>query len=348
MTPATFRSAKATFAEGLRMCYPQLLSILFDGRGSTRTRGMTMTETHRFDDVLERSSVDISHVLGMDGLERPKCTSGLPAKIIIHQEDPPLDVRVHWHTGCEIIYPRNITIDCIIDGRMVVVEPGSFVLISPGSLHSVHPHQTTFRQDVLSVSFDGEQLARLYPEMSHCRLSADAPGADETSRTDMIELLERVYDRICSKQDCNGATMFDVCSMLYSTLSLMFRDFLVDTERVGTSGSAEGRDRMAAIMSYLQNHFQESLSSNDVAAHFGYSREHFSRMFKAYSDVTLKGYITELRISAATEMLCSSPEMSCAQVRTICGFPDGKGFVSAFERRFGVSPGEYRRTHLPA
>jgi AraC-like DNA-binding protein len=58
-------------------------------------------------------------------------------------------------------------------------------------------------------------------------------------------------------------------------------------------------------------------------------------------------YLTDWRLRKATKLLRETG----SPVRVIayqCGYESEAAFARAFKKRFGVSPGEYRRTHLPA
>ena len=217
-----------------------------------------------------RSPVDSAMIIGKDNFERLELSANLPAKVAIHQEKPALDVPVHWHTGCEIIYPRNLSLEILVDGTRSVVRPGSFILISPYALHAVKPERIAGRQDVLSISFDGENLARLYPTAARSRIGLGAPGAGDESVGLMLDLLERMYELVSVATEGN-VDVFEACSILYQMLHLMFRDFLIEKDANTTSASFESRSKMAAMLSFMQEHFREDISSTDVAENFGYS-----------------------------------------------------------------------------
>jgi len=105
----------------------------------------------------------------------------------------------------------------------------------------------------------------------------------------------------------------------------------------------EGRpDAVAAAIAYVRDHYTESIGVDDLAAVAGFSRFHFSRLFKQSEGLSPGEYIIRHRLREATRLL-QTTDLPLKAVAQRCGFADANYFGKAFRKVFGVSPGTLRR-----
>jgi len=76
-----------------------------------------------------------------------------------------------------------------------------------------------------------------------------------------------------------------------------------------------------------------------MAAHFGYSRSHFTRWFTAVVGQTPARFVLTTRLEQSARLLADG-RYSVKQVASLCGFPHASYFAKAFVRRYGVLPRE--------
>ena len=102
--------------------------------------------------------------------------------------------------------------------------------------------------------------------------------------------------------------------------------------------------RAEAFISYVDAHFDEPLTLADAARHFNLSSEYFSKAFKAETGQTFHGYLTEVRLDAATKSLLSEDD-TIARIALEAGFPNLAAMSQAFKQRYGTTPTCYRNEH---
>jgi AraC-like DNA-binding protein/quercetin dioxygenase-like cupin family protein len=265
-------------------------------------------------------------------LEFPK---EYPALIQVHMEHPAMSVPMHWHPGPELIYSRNKCITIYIDGEKHTLMPGDFTLISSFAVHAVEPSEDNIHQDILSVTFQAKYLEQMFPQMRSSHISLDAPGATEESRQQMCGLLEELRKNVELQEK-----HFVTNKLLFEILSLMYEDFY-DGEQDGNVKRLATRNKMMEVLNYIDKNFRQPLTTQMVADHFGYTREYFCRMFKQYGEYTFKKYLTDTRLAAATHELSIS-NRSVGFIALDNGFPDEKSFFTAFKKRYGMTPVQYR------
>jgi AraC-like DNA-binding protein len=89
------------------------------------------------------------------------------------------------------------------------------------------------------------------------------------------------------------------------------------------------------------------LSVGELANKFGCSRRHLNRLFHHHFGVSVATLRMELRLSKAVSLL-RNPDAKVIRVAEECGFNHLGLFNTCFKRRFGTSPGRWRKATVPA
>lgn len=97
----------------------------------------------------------------------------------------------------------------------------------------------------------------------------------------------------------------------------------------------------------MDRDWAEPIDLNAVAAHAGYSRYHFIRLFRAAYGQTPGQYLSRRRVERAEELLRTA-DLSVTEICMLVGFTSLGNFSSSFRKHTGLSPSEYRARHLPA
>lgn len=93
---------------------------------------------------------------------------------------------------------------------------------------------------------------------------------------------------------------------------------------------------------YIENHIQEPLSVDTLAAQVGFSPYHYYRIFGEYVGVPVMEYIRKRRMMHAGYDLCTSHDR-ILDIAVAYGFDTHAGFTRAFRKSMKVSPEHYRR-----
>ena len=99
--------------------------------------------------------------------------------------------------------------------------------------------------------------------------------------------------------------------------------------------------KLSLIQEYIDKHFQEKLSLDELSTHFYISKFHLSREYKKVYGITIGAYILSKRISKAKSLLRFS-EQSVESIAIACGFMDSGYFIKVFKGNEGMTPLEYR------
>jgi transcriptional regulator GlxA family with amidase domain len=111
------------------------------------------------------------------------------------------------------------------------------------------------------------------------------------------------------------------------------------------SAAPAGRSALQELQRYVVAHPGEDHSVAQLAQRAGLSPRHFARLFRSEVGSTPAAWVEAARVEAARQRL-ESGRAAPKQVAADCGFSDPDHLRRAFQRRFGVTPAVYRRSHL--
>ncbi len=96
------------------------------------------------------------------------------------------------------------------------------------------------------------------------------------------------------------------------------------------------------LLGYLEGHFTESVSLDEMAALVNVSKYHLSKEFKRYTGFSPHEYLIELRIAKAKELL-KTTDLPANKVGFEVGFGDVNNFYHIFKKKTGSTPIQYRK-----
>jgi AraC-like DNA-binding protein len=102
--------------------------------------------------------------------------------------------------------------------------------------------------------------------------------------------------------------------------------------------------RVVRAKLFIDAHFCSAIDLDNIADEACFSKFHFSRSFKKIYGKTPHQYLTDVRITAAKELLASGTpvERVCYSV----GFDSVSSFTGLFRKRVGITPAAFQRLAL--
>lgn len=249
-----------------------------------------------------------------------------PAKIHHHtsrNKQPWL--MAHWHDQMELIRLQRgeMTVGC---ENVATLNPGDIYIIPPKTPHYIiccnegtvydvvmfdvraFFNDTDVSRKFLEPLFDGRakfQLCTNQPELTAC------------------------FDRMVELSQENS---FSILPVMYRLLELLFSHALVSLD-----SDARDRHRIVQATEYMKENLTEKLTTKELARRFGYSQEHFCRLFKATTQVTPMQYLRLFRLEKAVRLL-DEGKYTVSEVSSLCGFSDPNYFTRCFHSFFGTTP----------
>ncbi|WP_136608042.1 response regulator [Paenibacillus dokdonensis] len=128
----------------------------------------------------------------------------------------------------------------------------------------------------------------------------------------------------------------------YPLWKAQYEGRLTAASRILTQQHSRENHIIHDIARYLENHYAEDISLQDMAARFFLSREYISRRFKQEFGVNISDFLAGVRIDKA-KLLLLNPQLRITQVAEMVGYQDEKYFSKVFKKQEGRTPNEYRK-----
>ena len=103
-------------------------------------------------------------------------------------------------------------------------------------------------------------------------------------------------------------------------------------------------DTVSRLLEYLQRHYAENITLEEISKKADLSKFYFTRIFKQHTGQTFYDYLSFLRIQSA-ESLLKDTSVPVSDIAAACGYASSSSFGRAFRKYRNCSPLEYRSLH---
>lgn len=212
-----------------------------------------------------------------------------------------------------------------IGGETLTVKAGDLLLLSPTAAYMTST-PVSFRHYTVNFDIHPENSRAPFEEKPYCVLRQVGAEPYRQGFKKLISLLEG--ERAGSKMLAS--------SVLYELLSA----FLSDLYQASARGDTPAR--LFSAKTYIEEHFDEAFSLEQLAAFCSMSTTNFRREWSKVFPQTPMQYRDHLRIVRAKEYL-SGGQHSVSEVASMCGYEDTGYFVRFFKKHTGVTPGTFKK-----
>ncbi len=262
----------------------------------------------------------------------------------------PLDfshVDLHWHEQMELIYVKKGCGSVTVGTGSYPVSAGTIVPVLPGQLHAIFPApeksaSMEYENIIFSLSVldNGEEndwcRSHVLLPLQSGSLRCPCPIYPGTPLHDAAAAALDEADRICDKKQ-------EGYSLLVKSCLFRFLFALYSARMEDSAGPAASHEQvLKEVIRFVREHFSEPITIADAAAVTGYSEAHFMRLFRRETGRTFNTYLTDYRLGYACYLLRES-QISVSEVAARCGFDNFSYFIRLFRRRYGTTPGKFRR-----
>jgi AraC family transcriptional regulator len=103
--------------------------------------------------------------------------------------------------------------------------------------------------------------------------------------------------------------------------------------------------RLKAVVDYIEANLSRPITLRELAGLAGVSARHFERAFRQSLELPPHAYVLGRRVSVARDLLLGQTALTTEQIAKRVGFSSASHLASAFRRREGCSPTNFRRMY---
>lgn len=228
------------------------------------------------------------------------------------------------------------------EGAYLPARAGTCVLISPGQTHEFITRRENTVYSEITFAYEnrrGQYLRRPFEQVlsvySGTAIALPAPLQIETEMH-----LQQIQNQIIRITDYLNSSRDQSLYQAHRRLASLF-DFLIEHSTPHPAASVID-DRFQRVRMWIEEHYQETVSMEELARMAGVSRGCFFRTFKKTFGASPLAYQQSLRIEAAKTLLHAT-SLRCNEIAWRTGFENVCFFHRVFRKCVGMTPAQFRR-----
>lgn len=265
--------------------------------------------------------------------------------LCLYDNDKYEDYPPHWHAPIEIIMPLdNSTYHAVCDHKEYDIHSEEILIINSGVIHSLDAppvgRRIIFQADyaLLHQTRDLSTIMSTLPS-TILLTPAEHGNTHEKIRGLLLQILDEYSSGDSMLEAAIHAKLIEIFVALGRTYSL--QNLPADKN---TSTYKKYTEKLLGICDYISEHCTENITLEEVAQKAGFSKYHFSRLFKYFTNVSFYKYVNKKRIAYAENLLIN-PELSVTEVASLSGFDSLSSFIRMFKIIKGCTPTDFRSMH---
>ena len=248
----------------------------------------------------------------------------------------------HCHNALEIIMPVENHYDVDASDQNYHLLPGEILIIPSGEMHALYAPETGKR---FIFQFDVSGISQMKGYTSIQSLMTSCLHITKLSFPqiygDIYQILIQIRNEYFSSNEFRELAIYSHLINLFVSIG---RNHINDMDLFPNKKSHKQKEYLQKfndVLDYIDSHYTEELTLDDIADFSGFSKYHFTRLFKQYTDSTFYDYLSFRRIKSAEELL-ANPELSITEIALQSGFSSISTFNRIFKQKKGCTPSEYR------
>ena len=247
--------------------------------------------------------------------------------------------KYNWHKDIELLLVLDGEIEVNKNGISHIMSKGDVILINSNIGHATMARKPD--SIAMVIHFDPIYFSTWIKDYKNIRFKCIS---DATTRE--LPVFKNLYNTALKmasyigKMDSISKIIYE--SLFHDLIGQLFIHFRPDMLNNNDAGYMTKNDNVIRIIDYLNKHFRERITLEDLTEVTGYNKSYISQIMKQNLGINYYEYLTRVRMREAVFSLANTSE-KISDIAFANGFSDVKSFNTAFKDRFGKSPSQYRK-----
>lgn len=221
-------------------------------------------------------------------------------------------------------YPGEVLLFYVLSGQGIISYKDEYIALVPNDLMIIDTNENFF-------------ISNNNWEISYSFISG--------------KILHQVVDKVCEK-DCifdyhlkstsvsffnKAFEIVDPFAQYFLINRLLSELFFGSQNKLDTT-----KDMIRNALLYIENHYNEKITIDDISSYVGYSEFYFSRAFKKAIGESPYSFIIKRRLQQS-QLLLLTTNTVIEEIAKECGFINENNFYTYFNKTYGVTPNQYRK-----
>ena len=260
--------------------------------------------------------------------------SHIPLKVFIHKLGT---VPKHWHTSVELLMVLEGSIEITINGMPYNLEEEDIILINSNTIHEIHSSNAV----LIALQIKLSKFRQFQTDLSSLVFDCNSSLDSDYDRYNNLRFT--IASLIQSNAYHSDGTDYQNYSLSYYLIAQLLDNFKADTSDTLIT-QQKHMERLTHIITYINDHYHENLTLNDLAAIEGLSVPYLSQFFNKHMGVKFTQYYTGVKLEHALSDLITTND-SIETIAVNNGFTESHSFVRAFKNQYNMLPSAYRKHH---
>ncbi len=238
--------------------------------------------------------------------------------VFIRKRNAQISIPPHNHTLYEFVYYFDGAGQSVLNNELFDFRQGYYTFTPPYVIHS-----ETFAQTSTSLVI----LFEMDEDLTYLR--------KYFCRTDKYVHISPYIDKIVLEYENK---FYNYKHMIENNLESLLTD-IVRKQHLMTG--EKSTNNLSDIRTYFDEYYMTKIDLKEIAQEYGYSANHFRKLFTEACGVPPKEYILKKRLERAEKLLAES-DKSIGEIGEICGFGFYSEFALFFKKKTGLTPACYR------